>query len=154
MFDAELVLSREISREAHHSQSHANKTTTHQNIAISCPVREASVSRMNNLHLVTTYLPLETHCGQGNPLKAYNAQKTVNHHTRDTTACINSATVSIRKDFLLDQMSVSGSSRSGESQDRYLSEGDTNKSQNLQFNTMEPCSLELTESSLEGEKLG
>ena len=51
-------------------------------------------------------------------------------------------------------MSVSGSSRSGESQDRYLSEGDTNKSQNLQFNTMEPCSLELTESSLEGENLG
>ena len=70
---------------------------------------------------------------------------------RDTKAsCINRTSVSIRKAFVLDQISVSGSSQSNEGQGGYNSEGDTNKTLNLQSNTMEPCLFEFIENSLEG----
>lgn len=70
---------------------------------------------------------------------------------RDTKASrINRTSVSTRKAFVLDQISVSGSSQSNEGQGGYNSEGDTNKTLNLQSNTMEPCWFEFIENSLEG----
>ena len=75
MFDLRLILLGEISRDAHHSQGqgliyHAKETTTYQKVAISCLLTEASISRMNNLHLVTTYIALETRCCHCIPIKA------------------------------------------------------------------------------------
>lgn len=75
MFDLRLILFGEISRDAYHSQGqgliyHAKETTTYQKVAISCLLTEASISRMNNLHLVTTYIALETHYVQCIPIKA------------------------------------------------------------------------------------
>lgn len=70
---------------------------------------------------------------------------------RDTKASrINRTSVSTRKAFVVDQISVSGSSQSNEGQGGYNSEGDTNKTLNLQSNTMEPCLFEFIENSLEG----
>ena len=75
MFDLRLILLGEISRDARHSQGqgliyHAKETTTYQRVAISCLLTEASISRMNNLHLVTTYIALETRCCHCIPIKA------------------------------------------------------------------------------------
>ena len=75
MFDLRLILLGEISCDAHHSQGqglmyHAKETTTYQRVAISCLVTEASISRMYNLHLVTTYIALETRCCHCIPIKA------------------------------------------------------------------------------------
>ena len=72
---------------------------------------------------------------------------------RDTKASwLNCTSVSIRKAFVIDQISVSGSSQSNKGQGGYNSEGDTNKTLNLQSNTMEPCWLELTQNFLEAGK--
>ena len=70
---------------------------------------------------------------------------------RDTKASrINRTSVSTRKAFVLDQISVSGSSQSNEGQGGYNSEGDTNKTLNLQSNTMEPADLNSLKILLKG----